>query len=63
MGAMASGMAEAMGGKEASDKVDKEIKQGLPELDEKMKAMISDLRKEIYCPNETKKARTKSDAF
>jgi hypothetical protein len=48
MGAMASGMAEAFGGKEASDKVDQEIKQGLPEIDEKMKAGISDLRKEIY---------------
>jgi len=48
MGAMASGMAEAIGGKEASDKVDLEIKQGLPEIDEKMKAGISDLRKEIY---------------
>jgi hypothetical protein len=48
MGAMASGMAEAFGGKEASDKVDQEIKQGLPEIDEKMKAGILDLRKEIY---------------
>jgi len=36
-----------MGGKEASDKVDKEIEQGLPEIDAKMKVMISDLRKEI----------------
>jgi len=34
--------------KGASDKVDLEIKQGLPEIDEKMKAGISDLRKEIY---------------
>jgi hypothetical protein len=48
IGAMASGMSEAIGGKEASDKVDLEIKQGLPEIDEKMKAGISDLRKEIY---------------
>jgi hypothetical protein len=48
MGAMASGMAEAFGGKEVSDKVDQEIKQGLPEIDEKMKAGILDLRKEIY---------------
>jgi hypothetical protein len=48
MGAMASGMAEAIGGKEASDKVNLEIKQGLPEIDDKMKAGISDLRKEIY---------------
>ena len=48
MGAMASGMAEAMGGKEASDQVDQEIKKGLPEIDEKMKTGISDLKKEIY---------------
>jgi hypothetical protein len=48
MGAMASGMAEAIGGKEALDKVNLEIKQGLPEIDDKMKAGISDLRKEIY---------------
>jgi hypothetical protein len=46
--AMASGMAEAMGGKEAGDKVKEEIKQKLPEVDEKMKAMISDIRKDIY---------------
>jgi hypothetical protein len=46
--AMASGMAEAMGGEEAGEKVNEEIKQKLPEVDEKMKAMISDLRKDIY---------------
>ena len=48
MGAIASGMAGALGGEEASDKVDQELKQGLPGIDEKMKAGISDLRKEIY---------------
>ena len=48
MGAMVSGMAEAMGGKESSNKVNLEINQGLPEIDAKMKAMISDLRKDIY---------------
>ena len=60
MGAMASGMAEAMGGKEASDKVDKEIKQGLPEIDAKMKAMISDLRKEIYAQMKQKRQDLKA---
>lgn len=45
---IASGMAEAMGGKETGDKVDEEIKQNLPEVDEKMKAMISDIRRDIY---------------
>ena len=47
-GAMASGMAEAFGGKEAGDKVNGEIKQKLPEVDEKMKEMISDIRKDVY---------------
>ncbi len=46
--AMASGMAEAMGGKEAEDKVSQEIKQGAPEANEKIKAMITDIRKDIY---------------
>jgi hypothetical protein len=48
MGAIASGMAGTLGGEEASDKVDQELKQGLPGIDEKMKAGISELRKEIY---------------
>lgn len=55
MGAMASGMAEAMGGKEASDKVDEEMKKEQPELDAKMKSMISDIRKDIYSQMKQKK--------
>ena len=47
-GAMASGMAEAMGGKEAGEKVNQEFKQTGPEVDDKIKATISDMRKEIY---------------
>ena len=47
-GAMASGMAGAMAGKEAEDKVNEEFKQKLPEVDEKMKTMISDIRKDVY---------------
>jgi len=47
-GAMASEMAGAMGGKEAGEKIDKEFKEKLPEVDEEMKAMISDVRKDIY---------------
>ena len=47
-GLMASGVAEAMGGKEAGAKVEEGIKQNLPEVDKKMKAMISDIRKDIY---------------
>ncbi len=45
--AMASGMAEAMGGKEVQDKVSQEIKQGIPEVNQKVKAMISDIRRDI----------------
>ena len=47
-GAMASGIAEALGGKEAGEKANKDIKQKLPEADEKMKKLISDIRKDIY---------------
>ena len=54
-GAMASGMAQAMGGKEAGDQVKQEINQKLPEVDEKMKTMISDIRKDIYSQLEQKK--------
>ena len=54
-GAMGSEMAEIIGGKKVSDTVDQEIKQGLPEFDEKMKAMISDIRKDIYAQMQQKK--------
>jgi hypothetical protein len=47
-GAMASGMAEAMGGKEAGEEVTQEFKQKSPEVDDKIKATISDIRKDIY---------------
>jgi hypothetical protein len=53
--AIASGMAEAMGGKEAGDKAKKEIKHKLPEVDEKMKEMISGIRKDIYAQMRQKK--------
>jgi hypothetical protein len=55
MGDMASGMAQAMGGEEASNKVNQEIKQGLPEVDAKMKSVTSDLRKDIYAQMKQKK--------
>jgi hypothetical protein len=46
--AMASGMAEAFGGKEAGVKAKQEVEQKLPEVDEKMKEMVSELKKEMY---------------
>jgi Spy/CpxP family protein refolding chaperone len=58
--AMASGMAEAMGGKEAEDKVSQEIKEGTPEINEKIKAMISDMRKDIYAQMTKKKQEFES---
>lgn len=58
-GTMASGMAEAMGGEEAGEKVNKELNEKLPEVDEKMKAMISDMRKDIYAQLEQKRNEIK----
>ena len=54
-GSMASGIAGAVGGKEAEEKVDREFKQKLPEVDDKMKAMISDIRKDLYVQIEQKR--------
>lgn len=57
-GAMASGMAAAICGKEAEGKVDEEIKQRLPEVSEKMKTLISDMRKDIYAQLEQNSRET-----
>jgi len=59
-GAMASGMADAIVGKEASQKVNKEFRKKLPEADEKMKAMISEVRKDVYAQLEEKRKEMKS---
>ena len=55
-GAMASGVAGAVGGEEAESEVSKEFKAKLPEVDYKMKAMISDVRKDMYVQMEQKKS-------
>jgi len=52
---MVSGMAEVIGGKEGEEKVNQEFKQKLPEVDEKMKALISDIRKDFYTQMEQKR--------
>ena len=44
---MATGLAGVVGGKEAGEKVTEEFNQRLPEINEKMRKMISDLRKEV----------------
>lgn len=51
--AMSSAMAGAVGGQEADGKV-KEIEQ-LPEADQKIKALVSDMRKDIYAQFEQKR--------
>ena len=54
---MASGMAEALGGKEAGNKVEQEMDQNMPEIDEKIKAMVSDMRRDICAQMKKKKAK------
>jgi hypothetical protein len=54
-GAMASGMAEVVGGKEAKEEAEKEFKQTLPRVSEKMRSMISDMRKDLYVQMEQKR--------
>jgi F0F1-type ATP synthase membrane subunit b/b' len=54
-GAVASGMAGAVGGEEAEAKVKEEVEQKLPEANEKMKTMVSDIRKDIYVQFEQKR--------
>ena len=48
MGTAVSGMAEAMGGEEAGEKVNQEFEQKRPEINKKMTELISDARKDIY---------------
>jgi Spy/CpxP family protein refolding chaperone len=53
--AMASGMAEAFGGEKTGEEVHQEMQQKMPEVNDKMKAMMSDLRKDIYSQIEKKR--------
>jgi hypothetical protein len=53
-GTLVSGMAGALGGEETEKEVSEEVKQKLPEVDEKMKIMISDIRKDVYVQLEQK---------
>jgi hypothetical protein len=47
-GVIASGMAQALGGEEAGTKLNGEIMESLPDVDSKMKAVIFDIRKDVY---------------
>jgi hypothetical protein len=55
MGTMASGMAGAMGGEEAGEEVSNEFKQKQPEVDEKMREMISEVRRDVYAQMDQKR--------
>jgi hypothetical protein len=48
-------MAEAIGGEKAGEEVNQEVKQKLPEVNDKMRAMMSDMRKDIYSQIEQKR--------
>ena len=54
-GALASEIAGATGGEEVGEKVNKEFKKELPAVDEQIKAMISDVRKDVYDQLEQKR--------
>jgi hypothetical protein len=53
-GELASGMTEAFSGEKAGKETSEKIRQKLPEVNDKMKAMISDIRKDIYSQMEQK---------
>jgi len=47
-GAMASGMAEALGDEEAADQAAEDIERGAPEAKQQMMGMVSELREQLY---------------
>lgn len=55
MGTMASGIAGAIGGEEAGEEVSNEFEQKRPEVDEKMKEMISEVRRDVYAQLDQKR--------
>jgi len=54
-GAMASGIAEITGGEKAKEEAEKEIYQKLPQVSDKMRSMISEMRKDLYGQMEQKR--------
>jgi|WetSurMetagenome_2_1015567.scaffolds.fasta_scaffold56104_3 hypothetical protein len=46
-GALASGMAEAVGGEKVGQEVRQEMEQKAPQVNEKMKSMMSDIRRDM----------------
>lgn len=53
--AMASGMAEAFGGKEAGEQVKSEMANATPKVNEEMKKIVSEMRKDMYKQMEQKR--------
>jgi hypothetical protein len=53
-GAMAAGMAGALGGDKAEAEVKAELKQKQPEIDDKMIAMVAEVRRDLYAQREQK---------
>jgi len=58
-GAMASGIAEIAGGEKAKEDAEKEVKQKLPQVSDKMRSMISEMRKDLYGQMEQKRNEIK----
>ena len=56
-GTMVSEIAEIAGGEKAIEEAEKEFKQELPQVSEKMRSMISQMRKDLYEQMEQKKKR------
>lgn len=54
-GVLASGIAGAIGGEEAAKEVDDEFQQKLPEVHEKLKAVVSDVRQDVHRQMEQKR--------
>lgn len=58
-GAMASGMAEVVGGEKAKEEAEKKFSQKLPQVTDRMRSMISDIRKDLYDQMEQKREEIK----
>lgn len=58
-GAMAAGMAETFGDEKSKEEAEKEIEQKLPQVSDKMRSMISEMRKDLYEQMEQKRKQIK----
>ena len=54
-GAMASGIAEMAGGEKAKEETEREFKKKLPQISDKMRSMISEMRRDLYEQMEQKR--------